>query len=153
VAGVDPRSPGPADRGWDPHPRSPANRGSGSGSGVPCPGMRGNCAVSMPSMSSGLSLSNRPICSTQRHSACSPPRKSGMGMGMDPRSPANRGRWWGRAPDPGKSGLGPPPPIPGKSGIGIGDRGFRALVALSPGHGPLLTVGAVGFWGALAASS
>jgi hypothetical protein len=37
------RSDSPANRGWDPHPRSPANRGWGWGwgwgSGVPCPAL------------------------------------------------------------------------------------------------------------------
>jgi hypothetical protein len=43
------------------------------------------------------------------------PRKSGMGMGMDPRSPAVRGS---HVPVP--VGMGMDPPIPGKSGIGMG---------------------------------
>jgi hypothetical protein len=136
AVGVDPRSP--ANRGWDPHPRSPENRGWGRGwgSGVPCPGMKGNCAVSMLSMHWGLSLkgplSNLPLCSTQWHSASlagqlipdsgnlksgmeswrwgwgwtPDPRQIGGVVGVDPRSPANRGwdphlrspanRGWGR---------------------------------------------------------
>ncbi len=76
----------------------------------------------------------------------------GTGDGDDPRSPANRGWWWGWTPDPGPANrgchsvsavagapLGPgmgvdprspanlnrggtPPPIPGKSGMGTGTR-------------------------------
>jgi hypothetical protein len=44
-----------------------------------------------------------------------------MGMGVDPRSPANRGWGWEWTPEPRQIG----------DGDGDGDRGFRALVAVT----------------------
>ncbi len=55
--------------------------------------------------------------------------ESGVGVGVDPRFPANRG--WGRGwtPDPRQIGGGTPTPTPGEigGGGGGGDRGFNAL--------------------------
>ena len=55
--------------------------------------------------------------------------KSGMAVGMDPRSPANRGWRWGWTPDPRQIGDGTAIPDPRQigDGGGDGDRGFRAL--------------------------
>ena len=54
--------------------------------------------------------------------------KSGMAVGMDPRSPANRGWRWGWTPDPRQIGDGTAIPDPRQigDGGGDGDRGFRA---------------------------
>ena len=56
--------------------------------------------------------------------------KSGMGMGMNPRSPANRGWGSGMIPGPRQIGDGTPIPDPRQigEGDGDGDRGFRALI-------------------------
>ncbi len=58
--------------------------------------------------------------------------KSGMGMGVDLRSPANRGWGWGRTPDPRRAGDRGSIPDPRRigDGDGDGDRGFRALPGL-----------------------
>ena len=58
--------------------------------------------------------------------------KSGMGMGVDPRSPANptgMGRGWEWTPDPRRAGDRGSIPDPRQigDGDGDGDRGFRAL--------------------------
>jgi hypothetical protein len=52
-----------------------------------------------------------------------------MAVGMDPRSPANRGWRWGWTPDPRQIGDGTAIPDPRQigDGGGDGDRGFRAL--------------------------
>jgi hypothetical protein len=66
--------------------------------------------------------------------------KSGMAVGMDPRSPANRGWRWGWTPDPSprlaNRGWDRHPRSPANRGWrlgggGDGDRGFRALARVS----------------------
>jgi hypothetical protein len=104
--GVDPRwARSPANRGWGPHPRSPAiwGWGWGWGSGAPCPARA--CAIYPFAVPNGTQL-DPPGRFWQLEIA-----GGGHGDGVDPRSPANRGWWWGWAPGD---------PIPGKSGIVTG---------------------------------